>query len=231
MLNVSSSCFGQQDRRTQTWREASLNPFHVRNLESSVIRYATLLYRNREPGCLHRCVIHVWRIYVRLREGGSCGTIDMKIRFTSPNPGLKLKGVNYKSNKTGLLFNLSGGRAPALRLIELGGHQSNTSGTDVSEKQYVLIQQRLSAISRQLSFINTWLYLFHSVWGDVVTEYDSKWFHSSSRYNLAENIIKRAWLLWTNSFWYRTWPWRWNLRITDPSRIPDNLSWLLEDSI
>lgn len=188
-------------------------------------------YRSSEPGCLHRCVIRVWRIYVRLREGGSCGTIDMKIRFTSPNSGWKLKGVNYKSNKTGLLFNLSGDRAPALRLIEPGDHRSNTSASAESIRTASKTHQCLSVISRQLSFINTGLYLFHSVWGDVVTEYDSKWLHSSSRYSSEENIIKRAWLVWTNSFRHRTWPWRWNLRISEPSRIPDNQSWLLEDSI
>lgn len=208
---MSSSCFGHQDRQTQTWREASPTLFTCETLRAPSWFTPLCSYRNREPGCVHRRVIHVWRIYVRLREGGSCGTIDMKIRFTSPNPGLKLKGVNYKSNKTGLLFNLSGDRAPALRLIELGGHQSNTSSSAESIRTASQTHRCLSVISRQLSFINTGLYLFHSVWGDMVTEYDSKWFHTSSRYNFEENI-KQAWLVWTNSFWYWTWPWRWNLR-------------------
>lgn len=133
------------------------------------LRHPSLHSALTETGNLAaHCVIHVWRIYVQLREGGSCGTIDMKIRFTSPNPGLKLKGVNYKRNKTGLLFNFSGDRAPALRLIELGGHQSNTSASAESIRTDSQTHRCLSVLSRQLSFINTGLYLFHSVWGDAV---------------------------------------------------------------
>lgn len=57
------------------------------------------------------------------------GTIDMKIRLTSPNAGLKLKGVNYDTVKTQLLVNFSRGRAPSLRLIHLWFHQSNEAAS------------------------------------------------------------------------------------------------------
>lgn len=42
---------------------------------------------------------------------------------------LKTESANYDTGKTQLLFNLSMVHAPALRLIQLWGHQSNKAST------------------------------------------------------------------------------------------------------
>lgn len=57
------------------------------------------------------------------------GSPERTIRLTSPHPGFTLKGVNYNTVKTQLLFSFHRGPAPSLRLIQLWFHHSNKAAS------------------------------------------------------------------------------------------------------